>query len=139
MVKNYIFGHDLRYSECLSTDGGDTVYAVYGEDPNCDMGGSHHTPFLGNVEGTFIEVLEYAANNFPRFYEWGGGGHIVPVKDLKESVTPIIVNKKKKLKIERRKKLTKLMKISIGSLIENIDSMTKVEIKNSLLELKKIF
>jgi len=136
MKNEHIFGKNLRYSEYSSKDGGYTVYAVYGEDPNCDMGGSHHNPFLGNVEGVFKEVLEYAANNMSMFYQWGGGGYIVPLKNLQESSKPLVVNKQKKLKLERKKKLEQLMRVNIDELIVNVDTMTKEEIKLALNEIK---
>jgi len=132
----YALGINLRYAEYSSKDGGYCVYSVYGEDPNCDMFGSHISPFLGNVEGTFQEVLEYAANNMKRFYAWGGGGHIVPYKEKKENVEPIVLNKGKKLKLERKAKLKKLIQIDIDILIENIDNMDKDSIKKSLIEIK---
>jgi len=127
----------LRYSEYQSKDGGYCVYAVYGEDPNCDMGGSHICPFLGNVEGTFIEVLKYAADNMRGFYAWGGGGgHITPVKELKESVEPIVLNSAKKLKKERKEKLNNLVKVDFENLISEFDMMTKSDIKSRLIEIK---
>jgi hypothetical protein len=132
----YALGINLRYAEYSSKDGGYCVYSVYGEDPNCDMGGSHIAPFLGNVEGTFQEVLEYAANNMKRFYAWGGGGHIVPYTEKKENVEPIVLNKGKKLKLERKAKLKKLIQVDIDMLIENIDIMDKDSIKKSLIEIK---
>ena len=94
-LRKYAYGVNLRYNEWQSRDGGYTVYSVYGEDPNTDMGGSHITPFLGNVEGTFTEVLEYAANNMSRFYAWGGGGHVVPYSSLNESSEPVVLNQAK--------------------------------------------
>lgn len=126
----------LRYAEYSSKDGGYCTYAVYGEDPNCDMGGSHICPFLGNVEGTFSEVLEYAANEMKGFYAWGGGGHIRPVKDLNESVEPIVLNSTKKLKRERKEKLNNLTKVDFENLISEFDMLSKSEIKNRLIEIK---
>lgn len=125
---------DIRYSEYLSTDGGNTVYAVYGEDPNCDFGGTHHNPFLGNVEGTFKDVIEYAVNNMAGFYQWGVGGYAVPLKKLQESSDPIIANSQVKLKKDRKAKLEQLSKVSIVDLIDNIDSMSKNEIKKELIK-----
>lgn len=51
------------------------IWHIYGEDPNCDLGGHHHEPFLGTYKGTLQKVLEAAFAN-PRFYTWGGGGRI---------------------------------------------------------------
>jgi len=129
----YIFGENLRYSKYGSVDGGYTIYSVYGEDPNCDFGGSHTNPFLGRVEGTFKDVLEYAANNMGGFYQWGSGGYVHPSTKSK----PIIANESKRLKLERRKKLLKLMYKNVDSIIENVDSMTKDEIKEALRDLKE--
>lgn len=126
---------NIRYSEYGSVDGGYTVYAVYGEDPNCDMGGSHSNPFLGTVEGTFNDVLEHAANHMKGFYTWGGGGYIKPTNTLKENYEPIVLDKTKKLKLERKEKLKKLTRANLNYLIENIDSMSKEDIKNNLIEI----
>ena len=125
---------DFNYSKWSSVDGGYTIYSVYGEDPNCDMGGSHICLYLGDVEGTFQEVLEYAANNMSRFYTWGGGGYITPSIKNNE---PIIVNESKKLKLERKETLKKLTKANVNYLIENMDNMNKDEIKNYLIEILK--
>lgn len=54
-------------------------WEVRGEDPNCDFGGSHHQPFLGIVHGYYKQALE-AAINMPRFWQWGAGGDIRPIK-----------------------------------------------------------
>ena len=109
---------------------------VYGEDPNCDMGGSHISPFLGNFEGTFQEVLEHAANNVRGFYAWGGGGYVTPFKEKKESAPPTILDKKKNLKLQRKAKLKKLVKVDIDFLLENIDTLDKEAIREALLQLK---
>jgi len=127
---------NIRYETSASTDVGYAVYSVYGEDPNCDMGGYHHSPFLGNVEGTFEEVLEYAASKMNGFYQWGAGGYITPYKDLKTNKEPIILNKGRKLKLERKLKLKKLVMADIDMLIENVELMDKESIKNNLIEIK---
>lgn len=51
------------------------IWGIYGEDPNCDWGGPHSEPFLGNFEGTFTDAVEYALA-LPSFVQWGSGGHI---------------------------------------------------------------
>lgn len=51
------------------------VWEVRGEDPNCDLGGHHHNPFLGHFEGTLQEVIEHAVE-LRSFWTWGGGGPI---------------------------------------------------------------
>ena len=58
------------------------VWKVLGEDPNCDMGGYHHQPELGIVEGTLKEVLEYGLQH-PDFYCWGGGGNFIKLTIIK--------------------------------------------------------
>lgn len=135
-MKKYIYGNNLRYSEYSSKDGGYCVYSVYGEDPNCDMGGSHICPFLGNVEGTFKDVLEHAANEMSRFYQWGGGGYIVPKKNLSESIEPVILNKSKKIRQTRKEKLNKMAASDVERLIETFETMTNDEIKDELENIK---
>ena len=60
----------------------------------------------------------------------------MPYKEKKENVEPIVLNKGKKLKLERKAKLKKLIQIDIDILIENIDNMDKDSIKKSLIEIK---
>lgn len=72
------------YGEIIN-DGEYSIWNVYGEDSNCDMGGSHIEPFLGAVEGTYRQAAEWAVKH-TRFYAWGGGGSIkraVPRKVIK--------------------------------------------------------
>lgn len=52
------------------------VWRIFGEDPNCDFGGSHHQPELGIVEGKLEDVIEHAVE-LNNFWTWGGGGSIV--------------------------------------------------------------
>lgn len=54
-------------------------WEIRGEDPNCDMGGHHHQPYLGTVQGRLREVIEYAVE-LPGFWQWGGGGDFREVK-----------------------------------------------------------
>lgn len=58
---------------------------IHGEDPNCDMGGYHHEPFLEKVTGRYIDVVEYALN-LPDFYSWGGGGSIKMSKQSTKNI-----------------------------------------------------
>lgn len=53
------------------------VWKVTGEDPNCDLGGHHHSPTLGFFEGTLGDVIDYAME-LPGFWQWGYGGDIEP-------------------------------------------------------------
>lgn len=64
------------------------TWDIYGEDPNCDMGGYHSTPFLERVHGRLQDVIEYATQ-LPRFYQWGGGGDIVAHKQKNVKEIPI--------------------------------------------------
>ena len=74
-------------------------WSVYGEDANCDLGGSHHMPHLGNFEGFYEDVWDYVIKNLPRFYEWGGGGDVRPMKETANI---------KKIKTKREKKLDRI-------------------------------
>jgi hypothetical protein len=65
-------GRELLKKHTLSTVG---LWRIHGEDPNCDMGGHHHQPYLGTVEGTLKDVIEYAVE-LKGFWQWGGGGSI---------------------------------------------------------------
>lgn len=132
----HIYGENLMYSEYFSVNKGYGIYSVYGEDPNCDLGGTHTNPYLGDFEGTFEEVLEYAANNIKSFYTWGSGGFIKPSKN---NVGTKIVNVSKKIQLERKEKLNKIADKNIDYLIENIQDMTINEIKNYLIEIKTSF
>lgn len=49
------------------------VWQIFGEDPNCDMGGSHIQPLLGTVSGELRAVIEYGVT-LPAFFQWGSGG-----------------------------------------------------------------
>lgn len=56
------------------------TWKVLGEDPNCDLGGSHHQPNLGLFKGTLKKVLERAVD-LPGFWQWGAGGTIEKVNE----------------------------------------------------------
>ena len=75
-VANYLTGpyngRKLFQKYKLDEEG---TWEIYGEDPNCDFGGSHHTPHLGTFQGKLSSVLEIAVN-LSDFYFWGGGGEI---------------------------------------------------------------
>lgn len=55
------------------------VWHVLGEEPNCDMGGAHHQPSLGYVQGIYGEVFDWAIEQ-RGFWQWGAGGSIILVK-----------------------------------------------------------
>lgn len=52
------------------------IWEILGEDPNCDMGGSHHQPSLEIVEGTLEKAIIYGVE-LSGFWQWGSGGNIV--------------------------------------------------------------
>lgn len=83
------------------------VWRIFGEDPNCDLGGHHHEPDLGLFEGKLDDVIKYAVE-LPNFWTWGGGGRIVkidaPVKITSESVARRAVLKKERDELEARLK-----------------------------------
>ena len=62
------------------------VWRIYGEDPNCDLGGHHHEPLIATVSGTLQDVIAYAVYH-PRFWQWGYGGRIEYV-DTKVPAVP---------------------------------------------------
>jgi hypothetical protein len=82
-------GSELLTKHSLSETG---IWQVFGEDPNCDMGGSHVQPDLGLYEGALEDVIREAVN-LGRFWQWGGGGRIV------KKTTPVV--KKVKTQTER--------------------------------------
>lgn len=43
------------------------VWQIFGEDPNCDMGGSHIQPLLGTVSGELRAVIKYGVT-LPAFF-----------------------------------------------------------------------
>lgn len=85
-----------RYTDYLKTYNGSKLvknhslsesgqWQIYGEDPNCDLGGYHHQPNLGTVEGVLKDVIQYAVE-LKSFWTWGGGGEIRKINIQK--ITP---------------------------------------------------
>ena len=64
-----------RNNDASITEDTDGVWTIFGEDPNCDMGGSHHEPNLGKVQGTLKKAILHALTK-DTFVSWGGGGHL---------------------------------------------------------------
>ena len=60
-------------------------WKIEGEDPNCDFGGSHHSPHLEYVYGPLRQVIKYAVG-LEGFWRAGAGGKIsfVDIKVLDE-------------------------------------------------------
>lgn len=79
-------GQKLIQQHSLDEEG---FWHVFGEDPNCDFGGHHHTPDLGIYEGKLGAILPVAVA-LSGFWTWGGGGEI-----RKANITPVRVNEKK--------------------------------------------
>lgn len=52
------------------------IWKAYGEDPNCDFGGSHYEPEIGLYEGRLEDVLR-KVTEMPKFWTWGAGGRVV--------------------------------------------------------------
>ena len=77
-MKSYeTFRQSENYRQLLEQYSLDTlgVWDVYGEDPNCDLGGSHIRPYLGSWYGSLRLVLHKAVNRHD-FWSWGYGGNI---------------------------------------------------------------
>lgn len=81
-------GRKLQEQHSLEEVG---VWQVLGEDPNCDLGGSHHQPDLGTYEGRLSDVIDLVVM-MPGFWQWGAGGDIRAVK-RPIRVTPETVKK----------------------------------------------
>lgn len=58
------------------------IWSIYGEDPNCDFRGPHHTPYLQTVEGSLEDCIKHAVK-LKGFFTWGSGGYITKVEVLK--------------------------------------------------------
>jgi len=91
---------DRTRARLLTEHPGDDIgtWHIYGEDPNCDLGGSHIEPLLGTVTGRYSDIIEHALQ-LPHFYSWGYGGRIVKVNVV--SVTPETLQTRNKLRAER--------------------------------------
>ena len=74
---------DLIKKYRLDEDG---TWGVEGEDPNCDLGGSHIPPVLGTFTGKLEDVLNHVVT-LSGFWTWGGGGTIkkITVTQVKKS------------------------------------------------------
>ena len=75
---NTYSGRELLKKYSLDADG---LWQIFGEDPNCDMGGSHHSPSLGFASGKLADVIEYGVA-LPRFWQWGAGGDFKLIKGI---------------------------------------------------------
>jgi hypothetical protein len=57
------------------------TWQILGEDPNCDIHGTHVTPHLAFVEGTLENAIIYGVD-LPNFWAWGGGGEFKKVQKI---------------------------------------------------------
>ena len=84
-VKDYLertySGRKLLEKHSLDEVG---MWKVRGEDPNCDLGGTHIQPDLGIFEGTLKQALEYGVMHH-NFYTWGGGGDFEKITLIKST------------------------------------------------------
>lgn len=89
------------------------VWSIHGEDPNCDLGGSHHEPHLETVTGTYSNVVEYALK-LPGFFQWGSGGciRLIPPHGNLTNVDVPNIEKIKKLEAEKLKLLSRIDEIN---------------------------
>ena len=86
------------------------IWKIFGEDPNCDFGGSHHTPLLETVIGTYKNVVEYA-QSLAGWTTWGGGGHIEKIPDNLVDVDGLFSTEAKQLKKEKDALINRLTEI----------------------------
>ena len=63
------------------------VWEVRGEDPNCDMSGYHHEPYLGTYTGVLSDVIKLA-DSLPGFWGRGAGGSITKL-DIMDATTDL--------------------------------------------------
>ena len=108
-------GNKLLKEHSLDEEG---TWHVFGEDPNCDMGGHHHEPDLGYIEGSLRDVIT-AAVNIPCFWTWGGGGRIIREETPKA--------KRAKEVLDRNSELEELLKKrkEIDARIEALESSSE--------------
>lgn len=90
-------GSNLVKNHSLSEYG---VWKVLGEDPNCDLGGTHYQPDLGTFEGKLQDVIEYAVE-LPGFWQWGSGGTIT-LTSAPKKINPDANKRRKELEAQLR-------------------------------------
>jgi len=71
------------------------VWEVRGEDPNCDLGGPHHEPYIGTYTGVLADVITIAVDS-GSFWQWGAGGSIKRI-DVQPANTKTIIKRRKDL------------------------------------------
>lgn len=101
-TKTYSY-RDLIKNHTLEEEG---IWQIFGEDPNCDMGGPHIQPSLGFVEGKLSDVIEYAVE-LPSFWQWGAGGDIKKIDSIKKVDSKTA--KRRKFLLEKRAECQKMI------------------------------
>ena len=103
-------GVELLKKYSLQRDG---LWEIYGEDPNCDIAGTHINPKLDVVRGRLQDVIEHAVN-LSKFWAWGSGGEIRLIDETQiKTITPNTNSHVRKL-IERK-----------GELVAELDTIDK--------------
>ena len=83
-------GKKLLEKHSLSQEG---TWAVYGEDPNYELGGHHHEPLLGYYTGKLVDVIDLAKNF------WSCGRiKLITALEVKDSETTRIAQAREALK-----------------------------------------
>lgn len=96
------------------------TWKILGEDPNCDLGGSHFQPDLGTVSGRYKDVIEYALT-LTNFVQWGYGGNIKKIGSPKvKSIPKGFTAESLSSLYEQKKKLQKELN-EIEEKISNLD------------------
>ncbi len=90
---NTYSGRNLLEKYSLDQEG---LWKIRGEDPNCDMGGSHIMPELDIVEGKLKDVIEYGVE-LSSFWQWGGGGDFTLMSKPKK-INPVENKRRAELK-----------------------------------------
>jgi hypothetical protein len=78
------------------------IWSIHGEDPNCDLGGSHVEPHIETVEGRYGDIVDYALS-LPDFFNWGHGGSIRKI-EIKKKVDAATIGQRAEL-LKRRAEL----------------------------------
>ena len=74
------------------------IWKVRGADSNCDLGGSHYMPEIGQFEGKLRDIIVYAVD-LSGFWSWGPG-------DITRVSKPIKINEQsnqKRIELRTRK------------------------------------
>lgn len=92
------------------------IWEIRGEDPNCDMGGSHHQPRLGIVQGKLQDVIMFGVN-LDGFWNWGAGGDFnfigesIPKVDAQTNAVREALEKEEAELVQKLEKVRKQLKV----------------------------